>query len=169
MSLKIKYLDGKKSSNKNRAIFVHPDTKMSDFKGEFDNKINQKLVNFLKKNKNTKDNKIISLNQDFDQKLIIILITKENDELESEKLGAKFFDFVKSNEVDDIFIKSPDFFNSKKYNINFSSFVHGAELKSYEFNLYKTNKKTKIINFNLLMPFVQKIKISLFNLYFSIT
>ena len=49
MSLKIKYLDSKKSSNKNKAIFVHPDTKMSGFKGEFDPKINQKLVSFLKK------------------------------------------------------------------------------------------------------------------------
>ena len=71
MSLKINYLDTKKSSNKNKAIFVHPNTKMSGFKGEFDDKINQKLVNFFKKNKSTKDNKIISLNQDFDQKLII--------------------------------------------------------------------------------------------------
>ena len=137
MSLKIKYLDSKKSSNKNKAIFIHLDTKMSGFKGEFDDKINQKLVNFLKKNKNTKDNKIISLNQDFDQKLIIILLTKENDELASEKLGAKFFDFLKNNEVDEIFIQGPDFFNSKKYNISFNSFIHGAELKSYKFNLYK--------------------------------
>ena len=156
MSLKIKYLDGKKSSNKNRAIFVHPDTKMSDFKGEFDNKINQKLVNFLKKNKNTKDNKIISLNEDFDQKLIMIFLGKENDELDSEKVGAKFFDFVKNNEVNDIYIKTPLFENSKKkYKINYNSFVHGAELKSYEFNLYKTKKNKKIINF-----IIDKINIS---------
>ena len=149
MSLKTNYLDKSKFPKKNMAVFVNPDTKITKFKGEFDGKINLKIVNFIKKNKNTKNNKIISLNQDFDQKLIIILITKENDELESEKLGAKFFDFVKSNEVDDIFIQGPDFFKSKKYNISFNSFVHGAELKSYEFNLYKTNKKNKIINFNI--------------------
>ncbi len=156
MSVKINYLDSKKSSNKNKAIFVYPDTKMSGFKGEFDDKINQKLVNFLKKNKNTKDNKIISLNQDFDQKLIIIFLAKENDELESEKLGAKFFDFVKNNEVNDIYIKTPLFESSKKkYNINYNSFIHGAELKSYEFNLYKTKKNNKNINFT-----VDKINIS---------
>ena len=141
MSLKINYLDNKKSSNKNKAIFVHPDTKISGFKGEFDDKINQKLVNFFKKNKSTKANKIISLNQDFDQKLIIIFLAKDNDELESEKIGAKFFDFVKNNEVNDIYIKAPFFESSKKYNINYNSFIHGAELKSYEFNLYKTKKK----------------------------
>ena len=35
--------------------------------------------------------------KDFDQKLIIIYLAKENDELDSEKLGAKFFDFAKNN------------------------------------------------------------------------
>ncbi len=149
MTLKINYLDNKKASIKNKAIFVPLDTKISAFKGDFDHSINEKILNFLKKNKNTKENKIISLNQDFDQKLIIILLVKNNNDLESEKLGAKFFGFVKSNEVYDIFIQGPNFFQSKKYNINLNSFVHGAELKSYEFNLYKTKKKNKIINFNI--------------------
>ncbi len=149
MSLKINYLDNKKGSIKNKAIFVHLDTKISAFKGNFDRSINQKILNFLKKNKDTKENKIISLNHDFDQKLIIILLVKNNNELESEKLGAKFFGFIKSNEVYDIFIQGPDFFQLKNSYISFSSFVHGAELKSYEFNLYKTKKKNKVINFNI--------------------
>jgi len=145
MTLKINYLDHKKSSNKNRAVFLHTNIKTSGFKGEFDNEIIQKIHNFLKKNKNSKKNKIIPLNYDFDQKLIIIYLSKSNGELESEKLGANFFDFVKKNEVNDIFIKAPLIKNI----INFDSFIHGAELKSYEFNLYKTNKKNKIINFNI--------------------
>ena len=99
MTLKINYLDSKKGSIKSKAIFVPLDTKISAFKGNFDRSINQKILNFLKKNKDTKENKIISLNQDFDQKLIIILLVKNNNELESEKLGAKFFGFVKSHEV----------------------------------------------------------------------
>jgi len=149
MALKINYLDNKKGSIKNKAVFIPLDTKISAFKANFDRSINQKILNFLKKNKDTKENKIISLNQDFDQKLIIIFLAKNNNQLESEKLGAKFFGFVKSNEVYDIFINGPDFFHSKKPNINFDSFVHGAELKSYEFNLYKTKKKNKVINFNI--------------------
>ena len=98
MSLKIKYLDGQKSSLKNTAIFLAKDSKFSDFKGNFDDKINQKILNFLKNNKKTKDNKISSINLDFDQKLIIILLVKKNDFFQSEKIGAKFYDFVKSNE-----------------------------------------------------------------------
>ena len=49
MSLKINYLDNKKGSIKNKAIFVHLDTKISAFKGNFDDSINQKILNFLKK------------------------------------------------------------------------------------------------------------------------
>jgi|TARA_B100000929_G_scaffold207627_1_gene165456 leucyl aminopeptidase len=150
MSLKINYLDQKKKPNKNKAIFVNLDSKISTFEADSDDKTNQKIINFLKSNKNTKQNKIISLNQDFDQKLIVILITEKNDELKSEKLGAKFFDFTMRNEIKDIFIKSPSFETSqKKYAINFNSFLHGAELKSYEFNLYKTSKKNKIVNFDI--------------------
>ena len=150
MTLKINYLDRKKSSDKNQAIFVNIDSKISEFKGNFDDKINQKIINFLKSNKNTKKNKITSLNLEFDQKLIIILITKKNDELDSEKLGAMFYNFVKNNEINDVFIYGPlSFLQPEKYTINCSSFIHGAELKSYEFNLYKTNKKNKIINFNI--------------------
>ncbi len=149
MTLKINYLNLKKSSIKNKAIFVHLDAKISGIKGDFDEKIKEKILNFLKKNKNTKENKIISLNQDFDQKLIIIFIAKINDELDSEKLGAKFFDFVKNNDVNDTYIKAPLLGNSKKYVINFNSFIHGAELKSYEFNLYKTKKNKKVINLSV--------------------
>jgi len=160
MTLKINYLNNKKASKKNNAIFVHLDTKISGINGDFDDKIKQKILSFLKKNKKTKENKIISLNQDFDQRLIIILLAKTNDELDSEKLGAKFFDFIKNNDVNDIYIKAPLFGNSKiKHNINFNSFIHGVELKSYEFNLYKTKKSSKVINLSVdKKDIVQKVK-----------
>ena len=50
-------------------------------------------------------------------------------------MGAKFFDFVKQNEVNNIYIKAP----LDNDIINFNSFIHGAELKSYEFNFIKQN------------------------------
>ena len=49
MTLKINYLDNKKASIKNKAIFVPLDTKISVFKGNFDRSTNQKILNFLKK------------------------------------------------------------------------------------------------------------------------
>ena len=148
MTLKIKYLDGKKGSLKNNAIILAKESKISDFKGIFDDKTNQKIINFLKNNKKTKDNKIFSLNLDFDQKLIIILLVKKNDFFQSEKIGAKFYDYIKNSEVNDLLILGSNF-PSVIHNIKFDSFLHGAELKSYEFNLYKSKKKNKDINFNI--------------------
>jgi len=150
MSLKIKYLNNQKKSSKNRAIFLTKDSKISDFKGIFDVKINQKIIGFLKNSTKIKDNKISSLNLDFDQKLIIIFLVKKNDFFQSEKIGAKFYDYSKTNEVDEITILGSNF-SSVRDKIKFESFLHGAELKSYEFNLYKSKKNNKIINFNILL------------------
>jgi len=147
MTLKINYLDKKKSFKKNKAIFVYPSVKTEAFRGEFDDKINQKIINLIKKNKNSDEDKIFLLNQDFDEKIVVIFLSKSNTELEFEKLGAKFFDYLKKNEIHDIYIKTPSFENSKNQHLNyFSSFIHGVELKSYEFNLYKSKKINKSIN-----------------------
>ena len=149
MSLKIKYLDGHKSSSKNTAIFLAKDSKFSDFKGNFNDKINEKILNFLKNNKTTKEDKIFSLNIEFDQILIIILITKKNDSLHSEKLGAKFYDYIKKNNINNVLLLGSNF-STVKNNIKFNEFIHGVELKGYEFNLYKTKKNKKEININIL-------------------
>ncbi len=157
MTLKINYLNKKKGSNKNIAVFTHQNIKMSEFNDEFDEKTTHKITNFINKNKGLKINKLFSLNTDFDEKIIVIHVAKNNsNELDFEKLGADFFDFIKKNEIYDIYIKSPSFESSKIYGPNyFNSFIHGANLKSYEFNFYKTKKNKKTINF-----FVHKLNIS---------
>ena len=149
MTLKIKYLNTKIGFSKNKAVILSKDTKISDFKGIFDHKINLKILNLLKNNKKIEDNKISALNLDFDKKLIIILIAKKNDFFQSEKLGAQFYDYIKANNINDVLIISSNF-KSVSNKIEFESFLHGAELKSYEFNLYKSKNKNKIINLNIL-------------------
>ena len=158
MTLKINYLDNKKISIKNRAIFINQDINSSAIKEQLEGKIYKNIQHYLKTNKSfKKEDKIISLNRDFEEKLIIIFISKSKNELDFEKLGAKFYEFIKKNEINDIFIHAPTFQNSKINNLLiFNSFLHGAELKSYEFNLYKTNNKTKKISFNILKNNVSK-------------
>ena len=95
MTLKINYLDTQKSLSKNTALFLGNDTKISEFKGIFDDKTNQKILNYLKKNKNNKKNKIESINIDFDQKVVLILLSSKNNAQASEELGAKFYDYIK--------------------------------------------------------------------------
>ena len=95
MTLKINYLDTPKGSFKNTALFLSNDTKISEFKGIFDDKINQKIVNYLKKSKNNKKNKIESINIDFDQRVALVFLSGKNNAQVSEELGAKFYDYIK--------------------------------------------------------------------------
>ena len=149
MTLKINYLDTQKSLSKNTALFLGNDTKISEFKGIFDDKTNQKILNYLKKNKNNKKNKIESINIDFDQKVVLILLSSKNNAQASEELGAKFYDYIKKNDIQNITIVGSNY-SSTKNKIFLNQFVHGTELKSYEFNLYKTKKSKKEIVLNIL-------------------
>ena len=149
MALKINYLDSQKGTLKNKALFVSKESKISDFKGILDDKTNQKILNFIKTNKKTQKNKIDSLTLEFNQKIIVILINEKTSSQEAEKLGAKFYDFVKINKIDDVLILG-SISSSVKNKIKLDEFLHGAELKSYEFSLYKTKKNNKNIIFNIL-------------------
>jgi len=149
MTLKINYLDRQKSLYQNIAIFLAKESKISDFKGIFDDRTNQKILGFLKNNKKTQQSKITSINLEFDQKLTIILTVNNNDSEQTEKLGAKFYDHIKSSEIENVLIAGTSL-PSIKNKIKLNEFLHGAELKAYEFNLYKTKKKNKIINFYIL-------------------
>ena len=64
MTLKINYLDAKKILSKNTALFLEKTSKISEFKGIFEDRTNLKLINLIKKNNNTQKNKILSLNLD---------------------------------------------------------------------------------------------------------
>ena len=51
MTLKINYLDKQKAFTKNTAIFLCKETKISEFKGIFDDKTNAKIQKFIKNSK----------------------------------------------------------------------------------------------------------------------
>ena len=120
MTLKINYLDTKKGTIKNRAYFIYQNTKTNEFKGEFEAKTNQEIINFFKKSGGLKNDKIVLLNQNFNEKIILIYIVKSKSELEFEKLGAKFYDFLKNNEINEVYINNI----KSKNSIYFSSFLH---------------------------------------------
>ena len=122
MSLKIKYLNNKNSSSKNKAIFLTKESKISDFKGIFDDKINQKVMKFLKQNQKITKNKISSLNLEFDQKLIIILLATKNSSQQAEELGAKFYDYIKKSEINEIYLMGT-IFSSVKNKIQLNEFL----------------------------------------------
>ena len=75
-----------------------------------------------------------------DKSYIFVNFTKSNVSLDFEKLGSKLFVFLKENKKENSFINTE---NNSITNIQLEKFLHGAQLKSYNFNLYKTDKKKK--------------------------
>ncbi len=149
MSLKIKYLDKIDISSKNIGIFTSKDTKTTDFSGIFDKSTIKKVFKYLAATKKSEKSKIYCLNEDYDKKIFIIFLSKINTSSEAENLGAKFYDEIKKNQIKNISIVGS---NSSvlKNKIKLEEFIHGIQLKSYEFNLYKTKNKTNYINLNII-------------------
>ncbi len=86
------------------------------------------------------------LSKDYnDKSYIFVNCTKSKISLDFEKLGSKLFVFLKENKKENSFINVE---NNSLTNAQLEKFLHGAQLKSYNFNLYKSDKK-KNININL--------------------
>ena len=81
--------------------------------------------NFLIKNQNNKT-------------YIFVNCLKSKTSLEFEKLGSKLYVFLNNNKIENAFV---DIRSNSLTNVQIEKFLHGAQLKSYNFNLYKSNKK----------------------------
>jgi len=123
------------------------------------------------RNKNLKNNnlnfilKTVIESQLFEEQLLIqkehknknfIFINCKKLSLSSdyENIGSKLFDYLRKNKIENSYI------NVKKIDINniqLEKTIHGAKLKSYSFDIYKSNnKKNKTINLNVIGGFNNK-------------
>ena len=75
---------------------------------------------------------------------IFVNCLKSKTSLDFEKLGSEFYVFLKNNKIEKSFI---DFDSSSFTSVQLEKFLHGAQLKSYEFNVYKTDKSKNITTF----------------------
>ena len=133
-----------------------------DFKIEaLDKSAVSKFSNQIKKTINSSDLKkkeFFSFNLNPSQKIILIKIKKNQSSLENEKIGAKFYNFTKSNSFHNL-----AFFEKNIYQIKstskyfFDEFMLGIKLKSYVFEKYKTKKNDEIL---LLDLFIKKNQIN---------
>ena len=64
--------------------------------------------------------------------------------LDFEKLGSDLYIFLKNNKIEHSFLNTEKSFVS---NIQLEKLIHGAQLKSYDFNTYKTDKSKKVITY----------------------
>ena len=103
-----------------------------------------KHSNFIGKivdNNSSKEKDFISFNINPSQKIILIKL-KKNTSIDNEKIGAKFFNYLKTNSTINSSFLENNFKELISKNKNFlDEFLHGIQLKSYEFNKYKTKKK----------------------------
>ena len=144
MNLKINYLQkihvGKST---NIAFFLKNDTNTRKLTNILNISSLKNSIDKLKKNNNfIKKNLITSIDIGIDHKALIIWVDKNLKSHQLEKLGAKFFDFLKHNSVKDVTIYGPSLLEfDGNNNFKFEEFIHGIQLKSYNFNIYKSLKK----------------------------
>ena len=108
------------------------------------------FVNKIIKKNESKNKEFLAFNLNSDQKVILVSIKKKSDSLDNEKIGAEFYNFIKSNSLFNLTLVEKNIIEAKKNNSNLlEEFLHGIELKSYEFNNYKTKKKDLVISINI--------------------
>ena len=101
------------------------------------------IINKTINSNKIKEENFLSFNINPDQKIILVKLTKDNSQLENEKIGAKFYDYIKKNSILSSTFLENNIHELNKKNLNFiDEFFHGAKLKSYDFNKYKSKKKT---------------------------
>jgi len=109
------------------------------------------LINKIIANNKSKDKNFLLLNINSTQNVILIKLQSKISSFKNEKLGAKFYSFIKSNSIfSSTFIENNIREISKKNKFFLDEFFHGAQLKSYEFNKYKTKKKNSLFEIDVL-------------------
>ena len=144
MSIKLSYKQKLINHNKgNFVIFFSQKLDLRKLEGFFDKKEIEN-ISYIYKIQNIKKN-FFSFDLNPQKRLILVKI--ENI-IYPQNLGADFYNFIKQNDYKDLNILFDSDTNLKLDFIN--NFLHGIRLKSYEFNLYKSDKKNNLISFNII-------------------
>ncbi|MDA7456943.1 leucyl aminopeptidase [Candidatus Pelagibacter ubique] len=147
MSIKINYKKNiLKKSSKNLIFFVEEGFVINRLKKYLSN-IEFIYINDLLKNSDLKK-EILFFEINSKKKIFLVSIKKNLKNSEIENLGAKFHAYVNYDKNNDYSINS-DTINDKRENF-VGYFLHGLKLKSYEFNIYKSKKKRRLISINLI-------------------
>ena len=77
-----------------------------------------------------------------DKSCIFVNCTALKTSLDYEKLGSDLYIFLKNNKIEKSYLLTSA---AGLTNINLEKLLHGAQLKSYEFNVYKTDKSKNTI------------------------
>jgi leucyl aminopeptidase len=147
MSIKINYSNKTISkSSANLVLFTDEKFNISNLKNLTSNTEFAYIKDLLKTSDLKKSIFVFEINSK--KKIILISIKKEIKNFDIENLGAQFYSYINYGKNSEYFVNSESL-TSKHENL-IGYFLHGLKLKSYEFNKYKTKKKTRLISINVL-------------------
>ena len=151
MSIKISYKKGiLEKSIKNYVLFSDENFKVNGLKKLPLAKSSNEIKKTIETNKSKKKD-FISFNINSRQKIILIKIKNNQTSTDNEKKGANFYNFLKSNlQTNLTFFDSNILETQTKNRIFIEEFLHGMQLKSYEFNKYKTKKEIVVFNIDII-------------------
>ena len=136
-----------KNDNYADIYFIDENLNIKGIGNFFSSHDTKKIEFYLSKlnKKNIKENNIIDFDLSEKKKIIFIVIKKSLLSFDLEQSGAQLFSFLKKINLDKVNLFSDSLINKKN---NILDFIHGANLKSYEFKKYRTklqnNFKLKI-------------------------
>ena len=161
MSIKISYKNSlSEKLIKNYVLFANEEFKINGLNKLSLSKQSNQINRTINSNKSKKKEFII-FNLNPDQKINLIKIKNDQTSTDNEKKGANFYNLVKSNLLTNLtFFDNNIYETQTKNKIFIEEFLHGMQLKSYEFNKYKTKKEMTDMNINIMFKkkFQQKLK-----------
>jgi leucyl aminopeptidase len=147
MSIKINY--SVKPTNKpfeNLVLFVDENFNINGLK-KIITSIEFSYISDLLKTSDLKK-KILFFKINSKKTIFLISIKKDIKISDIENLGAKFNSYINYDKKKEYFVNSDTINNKVKNFVGY--FLHGLKLKSYEFNIYKSNKNKKIASINVI-------------------
>src|SRR6056300_333451 len=147
MTIQINYKTSySKKVSSNLVLFVDEKFNISGLKKYISNSEFSYVSDLLKNSDLKKDLLVFEINSK--KKIFLASIKKDIKASDVENLGARFHSYINYDKKNDYFVNS-DTINTKIKNF-LGYFLHGIKLKSYEFNIYKSNKSKKTVSINVI-------------------
>jgi len=147
MSIQINYKNkGPKKIAANLILFVDEKFNINPLKKWISNIEFSYISGLLKTSDFKKDLLFFEINSK--KTIFLVSIKKDIKISDIENLGAKFYSYINYDKNKEYFINSDTLHSKTKNFVGY--FLHGLKLKSYEFNIYKSEKNKKLVSINVL-------------------
>jgi len=147
MTVQINYkTNSSKKASSSPILFVDEKFNINGLKKHISDSEFSYILDLLKNSDLKKDLLVFEINSK--KTIFLVSIKKDIKISDIENLGAKFHSYINYDKKNDYVVNS-DTVSSKIKNF-IGHFLHGIKLKSYEFNIYKSEKNKKSVSINVI-------------------